>query len=32
LPYDRAMQPVFGQNRVSVVTQDRRYRVLEGRR
>jgi len=32
LPYDRAMQPVFGANRVSVVTQDRRYRVLEGRR
>ncbi len=32
LPYDRAMQPVFGANRVSVLTQDRRYRVLEGRR
>ncbi len=32
LPYDRAMQPVFGQGRVAVVTQDRRYRVLEGRR
>lgn len=32
LPYDRAMQAVFGQGRVAVVKQDRRYRVLEGRR